>query len=334
LLLAAVSWAADDVPLVGRPADLPFSGASAGFAIVSPGPEFRAPFAFATAAAPTDVEEAMPVTLTVTVRVLGKLRHPPSRLDLRQVPALSRAFHVEDVTDGRKETASPSEWRWVYRLRPRGPGVREVPGVPFVFYNPDLRPAEKAFQVIWSDPIPLRVRPGERDAPPVPASDAVLALATGPGVLRGPAGHSAAWWLLATLGPPAVCALWYLRWRRSHPDEARLAHQRRSRAARAALAALDQAGREPGRAGADRVAAALAGYLADRFGLARAEPTPPEVAGCLRRCGLPEALVERGGRLLADASAVRFGPEEGPALVGEARAWILAVEEEPWPPSS
>jgi hypothetical protein len=336
LLLFVAALHADDVPLVGRPADLPFSGASAGFDVVSPGPEYRVPFALEAAATPTDVEESEPVTLTVSVRARGKVRHPPTRLDLRQLPSLSRRFHIEDVTDGQGETVSPYEWRWVYRLRPRGPGVREVPGVPFVFYNPDLRPAEKAFQVVWSDPVPLRVRPSERNAPPVAASDAVLVLATGPGVLRaGPAWNlSTAGWFLTALGPPAVCGLWYLRWRRRHPDEARLAHQRRSRAARAALGALDHAGREQGRECADRVAAVVAGYLADRFGLSSAEPTSPEVVDFLRRCGLPDSLIERGGRLLDRTSAGRFGPEETLATADEARAWIIAIEEEPWPPSS
>src|SRR5205085_2072608 len=101
-------------------------------------------------------------------------------------------FHIEDVGDGKKEQLGPAGWRWTYRLRPRQVGRDVVPGVPFVFYNPDLRPAEKAFQVLFTDPIPVTVVPAEPPAPPwdLPASATEVAAAPGlfahVSVWRGP----------------------------------------------------------------------------------------------------------------------------------------------------
>src|SRR5207244_4241008 len=96
---------------------------------------------------------------------------------------------------------------------------------------------ERAFQVIWSDPLPLRVRPSERDAPPVAATDAVLALAP---VVPGPGWQfPVAGWAVLALVPPLICVFLYPRWRRRAPDVVVL---RRSQAAKVALRALDLAG--------------------------------------------------------------------------------------------
>jgi hypothetical protein len=330
--------AADEVPLVGRPADLPFSGASAGFA-VGPGPEYRVPFSVEATAAPAEVEELAPVTLTVTVRAAGAVRLPPGRIDLRQVPAFSRSFHIEDVTDGKKRESSPSAWRLTYRLRPRSPRVGGVPGVPFVFYNPDLRPSEKAFQVIWTDPLPLRVVPAERHMSPVKAPAAALELAPARAVLaagppwQGPGPALAA---AALAAPPLACAAWLLAWRRLYPDAGRLTRQRRSRAARRALRGLEGAARERGRARAEQVARALAGYLQERFELHSAEPTPAEASAWLAGQGLPAGLAGRAEELLAACAEGRFRPGEGEEadLVDAAGTWVVAVEEGSCPPSS
>lgn len=326
----------DEVPLVGRPADLPFSEASAGFEVVQPGPEYRAPFTLETSASPVEVEELQPVTFTVTVRARGRLHHPPVRLDLRLLPVFSRSFHIEDVTDGKRDKIAASSWRWVYRLRPRTPGVAQVPGVPFVYYNPDLKPVEKAFQVLWSDPISLHVRPSEGNAPPVQAPESVRSFSGGPEVLRRQTrGRGPGVWLYIVLfGAPGVCLLWYLTWRHLYPDAARLARRRRSRAAQRALRALDLAARREGRPMAEQVTAAIASYLADRLGFARAEPTPDEVAAWLEAQGISGNLVESVRALLDRSSAARFGPEENRAdLPGEARLWIISMEEASCPPS-
>lgn len=337
LLLAAGD--APEAPLVGRPADLPFSGASAGFAAVGPGPEYVAPFAVSVAATPAEVEELEPVTLEVTVRAVGSVLRPPSRLDLRRLPAFSRRFHIEDVTDGKKAEDTSTVWRWVYRLRPRAAGVAEVPGLPFVFYNPDVRPAGRGFQVIWTDPLPLRVATAERHAPPVEAARAALAVVTGERVLRarpawGQPGVALA--LLGLAGPPCGCLAWYLAWRRRYPDAARLAREHRSRAARHALRSLEAARRQRGRPCAEAVAAALGGYLRERFEFPGVEPGPDEAIAWLAARGVEPVAAERAGRLLDACAEGRFQPEHDLTedLPGRCRDWIISIDEGSCPHSS
>ena len=93
-------------------------------------------------------------------------------------------------------------------------------------------------------------------------------------------------------------------------------------------------GREIRTSRAERVAAALGGYLRDRFDLPSAEPTPAEVSAWLARLGLPAGQVERAARLLAQCAALRFRPEEAAGDVASAaRAWVISVEEASCPPS-
>jgi hypothetical protein len=335
LLLVAAD--VPEIPLLGRPADLPFSGASAGFAVA--GPEHRAPFVVTASVSPADVEELDPLTFAVTVRAAGKVYHPPQRIDLRQLPAFARRFHIEDITDGKEAQTESSCWRWAYRLRPRAAGIDEVPGLPFVFYNPDLLPAEKGFQVIWTDPIALRVRSAERLALPVPVIDEALIVTSGSRVLlaRHPwAGPGAGLLTITLAGPPVACFVWYLAWRRRNPDAARLLHERRSWAARRALRRLDAARRQQGRACADAVVGAVGEYLHARFDFPVAEPTPEEVAAWVAARGVDCKQAEQGRRLLEACAAERFQPTPGAAadLPGQAHDWIIALEEPPCPPSS
>lgn len=325
----------DDVPVIGRPADLPFSEASAGFATQDG--DLVCPFVVTATASAIRVEVEQPITLTVTVRAAGRVRHPPVRLDLRDIPAIKRSFHVVDVNDGRKERVSPAEWRWVYQLKPRRAGIDEVPRLPFAFYNPDVRPVEKGFQVIWTDPVAIQVSPTE--GPDVRVlSDRVQTLATGPAVLadrRAWDGPGPALLTASLAAPPLGCLVWYVVWRRTYPDAARRARQRRSRAARRAFAALQGASRLEGKAHAEAVARAVVAYLQERFDLPVREPTPDEASAWLAGQGVAEPLRGSLRSLLAGCAAGRFANEGGtPDLAEQARAFITAVEEPPCTPPS
>ncbi len=336
LLVAPVGARADDIPLVGRPIEFPFSGASAGF--VRQGDDLLVPFRLEASVSQTRVEVEQPITFTVSVHALAPPRQPPRRLDLREVPAFARRFHIEDAGTGTKERPTPNAWRWQYHLRPRQVGIHEVPGVPFVFYNPDLRPADRAFQVLFTDPIRLTVTPPEVRRPDNDLPDSVLDVAGGPGLFA----RDAPWHgpeigvLVAVLGlPPLVGAGWYLAWRRLYPDAGRLARQRRSRAARRALAALAGADRLAGRARAEAVSGAVVLYLRERFDLVYQEPTPGESAEWLARFGIAGSLTERLGQLLQRCAAGRFGPvdEEDSDLPALARGLVLELEDATCPSS-
>jgi hypothetical protein len=315
---------ATEAPLVGRPNDLPFSEGVGSFQVTA-------------RAEPTRVQAEKPLRLTLRVEATGPVRHPPQRIDLRQVPAVTEAFYVEDAPDADRH---PDErtWEFVYVLKPRGTEVTEVPGLPFAFYNPAIRPASRGFQVVYTDPIPLHVSKHAVYAVPLEVPASAYQLATGPELLAqrtpwrlpGPA-----WLALLLAAPPLLCAAWYTAWRRLNPDVARRAMQRRSRAARLALEALRGARRLPAEQQAVRAAATVAGYLRERLDLTVAEPTPAEVAGYLKGRGLSAGLTEQAAHFFELCDAARFLPAPevaGTDLAEAASQVVLAVEAETCPP--
>lgn len=313
----------DDIPVVGRPVDLPFSEASGWFEVQS-------------RAEPTTLQAETPLTFTFTVRAVRPTRHPPQRLDLRQLPDFAEQFYIEDSSE---EATRPDDrsWEFVYRLKPRRIGVREIPSLPFVYFNPYLLTARKGFQVHYTDPIALRVLPHDTVQVPVQGPESAFVLARGPGVLERqtpwtPPNPGTIAALLLT--PPLGCFAWYLVWRRMYPDAARLASQRRSRAARRALNSLRAARRLDAASRAARTAAIVAGYLQQRLDLASVEPTPHETALLFEQHGFSSELTEQAIDFFEMGDRARFlpvgsGETVSPAeLHNAAFQFILAVEAE------
>jgi hypothetical protein len=325
-LPSALFSAPDDVPVVGRPSDLPFSEASGWFDV-------------RTRAEPTTVEAETPLTFTLLVRALRSTRRPPQRIDLRQLSAFEEQFFIEDSSE---EPNRPDEktWEFVYHLKPRRTAVTEVPSLPFVYFNPYLLTARKGFQVVYTDPVPLSVLPHKTVEVPLRAPESAFVLAAGPAVLKRQTlwttpgvGTSVALLLI----PPAGCIIWYLCWRRLYPDTARQASQRRSRAARQALQQLQAARRLDAEQRAERTAATLIGYLQERLDLAIAEPTPREVADLFSRRNFSPALTMQAVHLFEACDRARFLPTveiEQADLLDIAIRFILAVEEETCPVGS
>src|SRR5579875_55365 len=133
----------ENIPVVGRPVDLPFSGASGWFEVQA-------------RAEPTTVHAETPLLFTLVVRAVRPPQRPPQRVGLRQLPDFVEQFYIEDSSE---EVARPTDhiWEFFYQLKPRRTGIPEIPGVPFVYFNPYLLTASKGFQVLYTDPIPLRV---------------------------------------------------------------------------------------------------------------------------------------------------------------------------------
>jgi hypothetical protein len=314
----------NDVPVVGRPSDLPFSEASGWFTAQ-------------TRAEPTTVEAETPLTFTLTVRAVRETRRPPQRLDLRQLLAFDEQFYIEDSNE---DPNRPDEhtWEFIYRLKPRRTDVTEIPSLPFVYFNPYLLTASKGFQLIYTDPIRLRVLPHEMVHVPVQAPESAFVLAAGPDL-----GKRQTMWTpgaittTTLLGmPPLLCAVWYVCWRRLYPDAARLASQRRSRAARLALQSLHAAQRLGTVERAGRVTAIVADYLRQRLDLAVADPTPHEVGELFEKRHLSPELTEQAGHFFEACDSARFLPPSGAEqsdLSESAAQLILAVEAETCPAS-
>jgi hypothetical protein len=310
----------DDIPVVGRPAGLPFSGASGDFAVESK-------------AEPTTLRADEPITFTLTVRARGAVRHPPRRPDLRELPAFSDRFFIDDVSAEEPSTDAGTR-EFVYRLKARRADVSDVPEVPFVYLNPAIRPASKGFQICFTDAIPLKLQAAEAYISLPTLSDAVYTLADGPGLLApdprsSPPSPVLPGFILAV--PPTLCAAWYIAWCGRHPDAGRQLRRRRSRAAKESLRLLRAARWLPLPRRAGPTADALAHYLRERFELAAADPTPSEAAGALRKAGCAAPLADAAARFVAACDAARFTPTaNGAALNGEAVRLILDVEADTW----
>jgi hypothetical protein len=322
-VIALVLLFAQEAPLTGRPVEWPFSEAIAGF--VRHEGRFQTPFVLQSEASPRTLSSDEPLILTLTVRSLGPVKKPPVRIDLGEIPAFAKAFHLSDLP---LETPPvPGVWQWRYRLVPRGPWVSEVPSVPFLFFNPDFTPPERGYQLLYADPIPLRVRPPEKLGPPPDYPPSILEpvadVSLSRSVWRWEPGLREA--LIVLLAPPLGCLLGWWLWRRWFPDAARQAALRRGRAARVALDALEHVPREP-RAAAEHLVVTFTAYLRDRYSLRGEAPTPAEVAETIVAAGSPE-LAARVGVWWQQADAVRFGRELAPVTVASARALLIELEE-------
>jgi hypothetical protein len=310
---------AGDIPVVGRPTEFPFSEASGSFTV-------------SARAEPTTVQVEQPITLTVIVEADGAVHHAPQRIDLRQITDFNERFYIDSPQGEEASSAEARRWEFAYRLKPRRPDVTEIPGVPFVFYNPAIRPANKAFQVKYTDAIALKVQSASVMEPVRPVAELFLHTSGGPALLTrqtpwSPPGLALV--LLLLLSPPLACAAWYVAWRRLNPHAGRLKERRRSRAARQALSRLEKAERAPLEQRPPLVAAAVADYLRERTDLAVAEPTPREARVCLVRAGCSAAVVDQAVTFLHACDAARFWPPlvaDGAKLPTLAREVILALD--------
>lgn len=322
LLLSALApgQSADQVepPLVGRPKD--FSGAVGSYTI-------------SMRAEPTELFVEEPLTLTV--RITGSGPNPkyfPRRLKLTELAKdVETDFYVEDLPKQDRELPGEKTWEFHYRLKPKHQGVRIVPRLRFVYYDPEL-PESRRFQPRFTrETIVLTVKPRPVDVPPpvekrVEHPQRFYQLRETD--LARPASALLSWAgvILMVLAPPLVCGVWYQIWRRLYPDAVEQLKRRRSRAARLALKALEALG-----ASNDGVAAILTGYLRQRLELAPAEATPPEADWQLTSYGLSQELRERVVTLLRACDTARFAPRDAAdnrPLTADATQVILAVEAE------
>jgi hypothetical protein len=319
-------------PLVGRPAHAPFSEAVGSF---HP----------ATTATPVELEAEGPLTFTLRITADGQVWEAPRRPDLRALPAFAERFYIDDVATPDETPTGRQGWEFVYRFKPRNTTVEAIPSFPLVYYQPGMLPPMKGYMTRWAPSIPLKVWPRQQvkatdligGKPLVSPPATIFQFANGddvlrrenPGTLPGPVVLS-----LLALAPPLGCVAWFLAWRRLYPDAARLAKQRRSRAARMALRQLRIAGKVPLLQQPERAAAIVTEYLRQRFELPAAEATPVEVAAHFHRVGLPAALAERATRFFQECDAARFRPSpwlDWPA-VATAEQLVLAVEDASWRP--
>jgi hypothetical protein len=311
----------EEPPLVGQPAH--FSGAVGTFTI-------------STHAEPISLQAEDPLVFTVTIRSVGAALQPPRRPRLQGLPEFGRLFVVEDIAD-MSTPKPPGVWEFRYRLRPRNAEVKQIPEMRLDYYKPGIIPRQKGYRVAYAEPISLAVSPrtevpstaihGASEGPSVP--ERLYELASGPArVLRRQELGTMPSLLVSLVvigGAPAVCAGWYVWWRRRYPGAARQIRQRHSRAARQALLALEAASQRDADPSADPATAIVGEYLRQRWDLITAEPTPPEVAALLKQHGCPNSCAAEAAVFFRMSDIARYGPVPAPERNGLTTSAIRLV---------
>lgn len=303
-----------EAPLVGRPREHFYNAVGQ-------------PVRVDLSATPTDVR--VEDELTLTIQISGAANpEQVERPDLRTLDEFASRFHIDDIDEDIPKETAPGMRTFRYRLRPKNDQVQLIPPLLFRYYDPKL----DYFPTTISDTIPLHVRPrtvAESIGMPMQEPEFLFHIAEGPAVLARQSPRSG--WpemLLAFVVPGLACAGWYGWWRYRHPDEAKLAHLRRSRAVRHALDELRRLHEISAARMADAVARIMRGYFHERWDLPAAAGTPAEIAQYLQRHLLPAALIEQARTFFQECDAVRFGPPSmsAPELPESAKSLLVAFE--------
>lgn len=271
-------------------------------------------------------DEAIAATLTVTGATNPQQIVRP---DLKKLPEFHDRFTITDNADP-PPADDAKQVRFSYQLRPRSRSVSKVPTLKFRWYN-RAGGLDRQFPTARAEFVPITVTaPAVKPEPPaIPLDEPahLFAVTTGPAVLgRSPfTAGSWAWWLVA-FGPPVLAGAWYVAWRRVFPDAARLAHLRRSRAARRAVDTIRRAKRAADPPGT--IAAAVLGYLRARYLLPSGAATPGEVHASLVELQVPTAECDAVAGFLRECDAIRFTPfgDNGVTLAANAESLVARLE--------
>lgn len=235
-------------------------------------------------------------------------------------------YVVTDVPDAPRADTD-KEVRFAYKLRPRNRSVTQVPALEFKFRSLGAPPGKNPFRQARAESVEITVtEPPPKPPVPMTEADHLFEITTGPEVLRASFTPCRWAWAAAALFGPLAAVAWFLAWRRAYPDAARLAHLRRSRAARRATEAIRKSGRSPDPPAA--VATAILGYLRARFPLPESAVTPSEIAAALAEVGVPAEAAEQTADVFRACDRARFAPpgDHGAALAQEAEAAITRLE--------
>lgn len=296
-------------------------------------------FAFVTELDRTSATAMSPLTLTMKIsgESVGPQFTPPP---LGQVPELTRDFDVSSTVHGGEVADDTITFTQV--VRPRSEEVTELPALPLVYYDYE----QKAYETVYSLPIPLEVRPGSlvgaaameavTDSATHPSNRQMNQAGTQPVVILGanyttlgdvivaPLSFGA---VIAVLiaGPACVIVVMAGRW----------AYRRRQ-----PLAAVKQQRRELVRAlgklgGADdfymRLAEILQSYFRLSFNLPPGEISNDALAGAFKNARLSSQLQDEARSLLDACDAGRFASgavtdEEQARLINRARDLFRQLE--------
>jgi hypothetical protein len=309
------------VPEEGRPAS--FTGGVGSFTIEAD-------------LTPRKAKVGDPMTLTLTAAGRGNLEDVRAP-DLTRLEPFTKSFKIYEATAESKG----SRRIFTYSIRPTTAEVREVPGVPFSFFDVE----QERYVSLTTRPIPIQIEEAAR----LEVDEIVAAGAAAKGrTLEARTGG-----LFANIQNPreigderlsTVGTVTYVgslglayfgvaflvgRWRRLREDPARVRRKaaperarQRLKDARSALAA----GRSSD--GAAALRGALAGLVADVSGHPEAGMTARDAADRLVALGLEQELAGRLSSVIDSCDGLRYGGDAGDLerLAAEAQAATQALE--------
>ncbi|MBI3820094.1 MAG: BatD family protein [Planctomycetes bacterium] len=254
-------------------------------------------------------------SLKFKVRIAGE-----GNLEYLEPPALEGldGFHVYGHIDDKNR----EERIITYDLSPLNENVREIPSIPFTYFDTE---GAGSFKTIKTESVGIRVRalpPGEGLAPltddagkrVIPGVDDIFDMQPALGFHNSKENPGAATAALAFAAPAIAAAALFVALRRR---ERLLANPALARAfaARAKFTKAVDAGSDP--------VAALTTYLADRCGCAEAAIVSHDLDARLVSRGVPEELATRASAVLLQSLESRYG---GAAASASASIAGLAAE--------
>jgi len=280
------------IPNQGRPAD--YNGAVGRYRI-------------STTAKPASVPVGDPITLTLSIRGNGSLEALSApRLD--RVEALTRDFEVPG--DSLAGSVMGAEKVFTQTIRAKREDVKEIPAIPFSFFDPD----SGRFSTATSAPIAIKVRPADRAAtialPPTrnPAATPLAELSDGLEANEDDPARVLAdqraeigplsWTLLA--GMPVIYAIVSLVQARSARFRGDVALRRRSGAAAKARKMLQRSDPQAART-------AVLGYIADCCNAPEGGMTRSDAMRLLGERNMPGPLIQTVDGFLAQVEQVSYG---------------------------
>ncbi|MCB9858254.1 MAG: BatD family protein [Phycisphaerales bacterium] len=290
------------VPLAGRPDD--YNGAIGRFTLT-------------TQATPASVPVGDPITLTLNLQSRNAPLEGLSAPRLNAVPALTRNFEVSNESLAGEVRGNSKIFSQT--IRPLREDVREVPAIPFSYFDP----AVGRYETAWSDPIPLQIRPADRvaiasddnkdsDAPSmaplVETTDGLQANHANIDAMLADQSVSIGAGTYVLLGAmPTIYLVAAIATRRNKRLSADAGARRRSRALREARARLNNRTNEsPG-----EILAAVLGYVADRCDAPPGSMTRREAVEWTVGQGASLEASSRLDALLQNLEAARYSGAAG-----------------------
>src|SRR5437763_3844528 len=136
----------------------------------------------------TTAQVGRSVLFTLRVVADQKPLARPGRPRLDTDAEIAKRFFVETPDPAEKEIDART-WEFYYHLKPRSISIKEVPEVPFYFFDPSAGQDASGYQKQFTDAIPLKVtaapaEPVEVKGTPAQVPEAVLHIETGEPLLR------------------------------------------------------------------------------------------------------------------------------------------------------